>query len=1144
MKPHRPKPSKRASDASARTYLRAHLGWLRGYPLRAESGPGQVAWMAFPHETSRAEVRELRVTRELLRSSTFALNRARRRFPRALPRVVGDVELWARGVERRLELLKRAVHEGEELPPLADLLHVAETNKGARRVIRAAARRRALRPVVDALFWIHWGESEALSEAARIVDAREAGLLTILEESGDLLLTLRCVGLAGEDYAQGVLGLVSDPRAWRVPVRAEHMTSRLCEALQGFRRRFEPPPELIQTGLPRPSPTLGPELARALSELPWRDPRARERVLALTSLLAEDVPLDAWETWWKRFDEAERDTRRLLSVRRVRQEHKERSRLLEGQLHAGLGVPASYSFSGRERLRAVAAAATPKVFAGLTRNMALVSGSRSRLVRGSNRSDRLRWTLLEAWAETIEAGAVAPGVLGRLLDAQHQLLVAVADLPERRRTWVCAELPSHLVESWVEDQTPLALLGPFLEVLLPWIQTGEAWSKTWGPCSDWTTWQALLESLRVTRDAEAARALVEAFPPVTSDLTFETWKVFLDLSGADPEKLRALARVWRPDRPAEVLARAVGVFRGTPADRALILQLLLDGHAKRVERLLALVNLLTTLDPQGARDLERGRQEQEDRPSIVREWDYPAPLHPELRDLEAASPRAAQIADQILSQDFPRPERLTRERDVIARRLAEGLCPRAEAPLAARLRSLEERLHAPRPVSPSRLARCREKLARRTRLCLLEAHEDLVHQRLQDLGQRLLGGPLPAAWLEDPVTLEVLGALGGLQPGFRALALRLLQVRMGPAPWDLREAPENRGFLARLPAGVDPTPWLEGIGPRPVTLPKGEPWTLDLEADPLQILRMGRPFGTCLAPGSFNFFSTVANAVDVNKRVLYARDAAGTIRGRCLITLTNEGCLVAFRVYGHEHHELIRAAVAGYVGELAVAMGTHVLATGRTPRLVAHDWYNDGPLALSEHGEPWDLASDLGGGLDAIAPRDLLARLQAAWSGRQLGVAYWSQLAESKALGDRPELVLPLVATFARQALTPATRLQVATLARLAGAREAARELLEPLLRRLPEECGTCCRHCFQTSLAAELVQVGLPHRALRLLRGRRRRRVDWSEEGQRRLLVAAKALQALHRPRKALALYRVASAQGSESARKHAQDLKRDLAG
>src|SRR5206468_12716541 len=76
-----------------------------------------------------------------------------------------------------------------------------------------------------------------------------------------------------------------------------------------------------------------------------------------------------------------------------------------------------------------------------------------------------------------------------------------------------------------------------------------------------------------------------------------------------------------------------------------------------------------------------------------------------------------------------------------------------------------------------------------------------------------------------------------------------------------------------------------------------------LERDPLRVLQMGNLFDTCLSFGGVNTFSTIANACELNKRVVYARDGLGRIAGRKLIGVTGEGTLFGFRTYTGLHDE-------------------------------------------------------------------------------------------------------------------------------------------------------------------------------------------------------------------------------------------------
>ena len=70
------------------------------------------------------------------------------------------------------------------------------------------------------------------------------------------------------------------------------------------------------------------------------------------------------------------------------------------------------------------------------------------------------------------------------------------------------------------------------------------------------------------------------------------------------------------------------------------------------------------------------------------------------------------------------------------------------------------------------------------------------------------------------------------------------------------------------------------------------------ERDPLAILKMGSYFDTCLSlEGGFNAASTLINALDVNKQVIYGREADGTVVARKLIGATLHGELAGYRTY-------------------------------------------------------------------------------------------------------------------------------------------------------------------------------------------------------------------------------------------------------
>jgi hypothetical protein len=109
---------------------------------------------------------------------------------------------------------------------------------------------------------------------------------------------------------------------------------------------------------------------------------------------------------------------------------------------------------------------------------------------------------------------------------------------------------------------------------------------------------------------------------------------------------------------------------------------------------------------------------------------------------------------------------------------------------------------------------------------------------------------------------------------------------------------------------------------------------------------MGNYFDTCLSFQGINSFSTVANAAELNKRVIYARDEGGHIVGRKLIGLNENGCLVGFRTYNaldsKDHRLVLHRIFQRYAQELAQRAGLDLADDGTVPKLFAEEWYDDG----------------------------------------------------------------------------------------------------------------------------------------------------------------------------------------------------------
>jgi hypothetical protein len=197
----------------------------------------------------------------------------------------------------------------------------------------------------------------------------------------------------------------------------------------------------------------------------------------------------------------------------------------------------------------------------------------------------------------------------------------------------------------------------------------------------------------------------------------------------------------------------------------------------------------------------------------------------------------------------------------------------------------------------------------------------------------------------------------------RRLLLKLLRAHLaGDRHWR-EQHPANAAFLqARAAEGLDVSAWLASH-PRRYPCPgaAGGRVHLRLEGDPLRILQMGNYFDTCLSFGGCNSFSTVANACELNKRVVYATDGAGHVVGRKLIAINAEGALVGFQTYTSlpedSSNQALRAVFRHYLHGFAERCRLALADSGRVPTLFAQDWYDDGTVAWDDEETPADWSS-------------------------------------------------------------------------------------------------------------------------------------------------------------------------------------------
>jgi hypothetical protein len=172
----------------------------------------------------------------------------------------------------------------------------------------------------------------------------------------------------------------------------------------------------------------------------------------------------------------------------------------------------------------------------------------------------------------------------------------------------------------------------------------------------------------------------------------------------------------------------------------------------------------------------------------------------------------------------------------------------------------------------------------------------------------------------------------------------------------LERHPATLAYRRAHPALDDRTwgRWLEGL--RVEASYGGARIRLGMEGDPLEVLRMGTYAGTCLGLGGGFVHSAAAIALDLNKRVVYARRETGSVVARQLLALNDEDRLVCFHVYPLDAPREIKELFARYDRELASALGLPIQTEGAgsdgeppIAEILSRGFWHDGAWDLQAH---------------------------------------------------------------------------------------------------------------------------------------------------------------------------------------------------
>ncbi len=1069
---------KRGRDHGARQNVRrrieARLGVLRGFP-RLETDPSAedgIGWQLLPVAGAARRDLSIRVTADDVARCGVALRGLEIKFPRAYPAVVGDPAAFGARVAMRVEALQQALHRGR-LDDLADrLLAVSGLRGPEQRQVLALRDDPDRADWLDALVW-PLQDPDRLRRALATVETLgpQLGRLLALDRTVALHVFAWC-NADGPELVGPVLELLLDP---------------------DFDRPLRDRDAPFDLGTPEPDDDApGRRLAhwRSLVAAGTRNPHT-----PWLALLADATALPA---------AGRRDFAQLLLLLAPRELLAHTARILPRIDRLARHAAARGSLPAKalkKALQRIAGWLPEAPLEACARQLGRLAGEADpRRIRDLSRLAAAlpAWQGHTAWRLAVITDLLEnPQPTAR---EEEKVVVAharatVGDPAATLAPWAEGDWWRHRSTVWHNATQDAASHGVerAFESYRRALQRGLPTPDRGWPADKALFWSALL----FRPDPEPLASLTPALRslgPSTRiyDLDLVT---ALNMAGGDGERAGALLMRYASWQQADWL------YTTNPLQPAAG-QAILDGDRRWIARAGA---VLDELDQRG-RSWERALLQTTRNAAKLAE--PPSRTLPDgLRDrvppsAHAVAERVLGLADGrgILERELERIRRpdaaVETERAALRRRIAELPEGPRRRGMEQRLTTLGQRQRGPLPPAQVRQlarrleARCRADLRRRQLEELERA--DLEQRRGRTDAER--HDRLERLAAERPELRSLVDGALGLEQPWRDLAIDLLLAPERIAPFGLLEHPRNQAFLDTARGhGLDLTRWLAAEPPRPLS--DSRPGlTIELASDPLDVLRMGAWFGTCLSPGSFQFCSAVANALDADKRVLLVRGATGEVVGRCLLALRAEDCrLLTFRVYGRDGERGFEVEVAAFVEQLAGDLRSGIAVRGKVEPRVGPEWYDDsavdltGRMAWAAHDAPlWDeLATTEAGQVEAVLRRH-------GGPLEQLEAADWEFLLSAKTFERHPGLAAPLMPWMVALC-PPGTLVRIAYLADRAGDHDAARAAL----RRVRTSVGGFAE--YTTALWRNLAVRLDPAAALPFLRTRRprrrdgeRRRIDW----------------------------------------------------
>lgn len=955
-----PKPKYSNNLPRAKLFLRARLGWLWGYPLSKQDQLGlswQILYVPGPWDQ---EVRQLQT--EDLAQAAYSYQRLVHAFPRALPQLVGSVDLWEKRVSLKLQAV-RALLEGKMVQPWqALLLNEQGTVRLVRQVDQLKRQRPTLIPLLDALVWCLSLDPKLLEQAVDWLEHEQLALSQILENFPDgIKVCLLLFTLSQElntSRTSHLVSLLANP-VWQA--EGAFAYKRFFASQRHYFEGFPLQAAAFKLELPAlPAVSEAAETWQVwledLMRLPTKE--CRRLIDLVTSLLTPKV-LAAWQDWHK-------DSQLFLA------EFK--------------GLASEYYKLYQATYPAKQRKALEKQFSQATRESWI----------GFKQQEMPLVHKLKPWLDDLQAFGQVPELTKALSNLESQLQRLSETSPWRQPQTVLKVL-QHWQLSYEESDA-----RRFKRLVRAWLsylkgsssaEALEARLKPWSKLLAYYTQQQqqavyLLEAALGYKEMTGREAdfftklgqVCESAPEQIDDgfrfyyfyeiipahwpcVDYFRQTLALKERFDEPRLVVAFDAFLAADPSAEHFKRLFTWWQSLEAETSYseslqVIEVLAYLYRAGYQEIYYYVSLnkLWSCVLKMAELLPLLQAEMQVLPSLLEVPEdlltYPTSLHGSLELLGRYHPKSVQVAERILESVKANSAKVEQQRAYLQTKLAECTDERLAGFLKQRLVNLEQRLQQDEPItlSEQRLDRFREKLVHATLHEFFRAWEANCLQALQAQLHKAFGlEQIPPEWLADTNKLNSLLALASLEPAVRRVVGWLCQAQQQNA-YPVVTAPANQVWLSRMQKrGVNTQIWVEGFKLKTELKLENKTQIIYMRfaKDIFEVFRMGDHFQTCLSRGGVNFFSVVANAADINKRILYFFDEQQQVIGRCLLAISDQGELVRFYLYSHLPHKALEPCLQLSVSELVQRMNIQLGAGGTISKLVSTAWYDDGIESLN-----------------------------------------------------------------------------------------------------------------------------------------------------------------------------------------------------